>query len=159
MGEGQFFARLRRAGEAANGMRPSAGQSIPAWEAFCAAYMPALAAQHPLLLPDGRVFLLPPRMTPAFERLHMLSAGVLAGEVKNGRFLPAHALAMAFPRAFSQYAALSDESLPAYLHGEAIPCDGTLSGWCAVRHGPLVLGLGKASGGILKNHLPKGLRS
>ena len=159
MGEGQFFARLRRADEAANGMPPATGQNIPAWEDFRAAYMPALSAQRPLLLPDGRVFLLPPLMQPAFERLHMLCAGVLAGEIKGARFLPAHALAMAFPQAFAQYTALSDDSLPAYLHGEAIPCDGTLSGWCAVRHGPLVLGLGKASGGMLKNHLPKGLRN
>lgn len=158
MGEGQFFARLRRVGDGANGMRPSMGQRIPVWETFRAAYMPGLPPQNAMLLPDGRVFLLPPLMTPAFERLHMLSAGVLAGEVKNGRFLPAHALAMAFPQAFSQYAALSNEGLPAYLHGEAIPCEAGLAGWCAVRHDPLVLGLGKASGGMLKNHLPKGLR-
>lgn len=159
IGEGQYFARLHRIGEASNGMRPTAAENIAAWEAFRAANLPALPCQRPMLLPDGRVFLLPTLLPPAFDRLHIVSAGVLAGEVKNERFLPAHALAMAFPEAFSQYAPLSKQTLPRYLHGEALSCEAARSGWCAVRYEHLVLGLGKASGGMLKNHLPKGLRN
>lgn len=46
----------------------------------------------------------------------------------------------------------------AYLRGESLPADAALKGWTLVTVDGLPLGWGKASGGQLKNRLPKGLR-
>ena len=43
-----------------------------------------------------------------------------------------------------------------YLSGQTLPCEA--SGWTLVTVGGLSLGWGKASGGVMKNHYPKGLR-
>jgi len=40
--------------------------------------------------------------------------------------------------------------------GEEVPFEG--KGWLVAKFENLPLGWGKASGGVLKNHLPKGLR-
>ena len=157
-GEGQFYARLERAGSAESALRPTAMQGVPLWEAFAREYLPALPPRPSALLPDGRVYLPPPQSLPHTDRLHILRAGVPAGEILHERFLPSHALAMAFPNAFRQHAALSTDGIAAYLNGESIACDPALSGWCAVEYGGLAVGLGKAVDGMLKNHLPKGLR-
>ena len=47
--------------------------------------------------------------------------------------------------------------LLAFLRGEEIPCEG--KGYTAVCAGGVPTGFGKASGGRLKNHYPKGLRN
>ena len=86
----------------------------------------------------------------------MLRAGLLLGECVKGRFVPAHALAMAAGLPLRQRIDLSEADALLYLRGETLPTD--ISGWCAVTHLGLALGLGKGAGGILKNHLPKGLR-
>ena len=52
-----------------------------------------------------------------------------------------------------------EEDALAYLRGEQlgdIPAD--LKGWTLVTYEGYSLGFGKASGGVLKNHYPKGLR-
>ena len=54
------------------------------------------------------------------------------------------------------HVALNDADAWRYLAGETIPCE--LKGWTLVTWNRLPLGWGKASGGMLKNHLPKGLR-
>lgn len=43
------------------------------------------------------------------------------------------------------------------MEGEALTMD-TPDGWVLITCGGLSLGWGKASGGVIKNHLPKGLR-
>ena len=69
---------------------------------------------------------------------------------------------------FSAYGALmkrceclapSDPRLAAYIRGEEIEArDFKDSGYCAVTFMGAVIGGGKASGGVIKNHYPKGLR-
>ncbi len=159
IGEGQYFARLIRSGDAENGMLPIVKGKLAIWEDFCSDFLPGLPPQRAKRLPDGRVFLLPALCTPDYEHLHLLSAGVLAGNIRKDLFFPSHALAMAWPETFRQRVELRGERLRAYLLGEAIPCDAGLSGWCAVSGEGMVVGLGKAVSGILKNHLPKGLRN
>ena len=78
------------------------------------------------------------------------------GETVKGRFEPAHALAMAAGCPLRRRTELSEADALRYLRGETLPTD--LSGWCAVTHAGLALGLGKGTDGVLKNHLPKGLR-
>ena len=54
-------------------------------------------------------------------------------------------------------AELDDAQAAAFLAGEAIPLDGARGWTLAAWHG-MPLGWGKLSDGVLKNHLPKGLR-
>lgn len=111
------------------------------------------------VLDDGRVLLLPERLPPSLDRMRVLRAGVLAGELRNGRFVPAHGLFLALSKeAFAHTVELSGKPLTAFLAGETVPCDGSLRGYTAVCCQGYPVGFGKASDGMLKNHLPKGLR-
>jgi len=155
LGEGQYAARLRRRGTAPDRPKlPRKSDRAPLAEAFLREEVMGLSG--PLrALPDGRALLLPP-LPCALEGMRILRAGLLLGESVKGRFVPAHALAMAAGLPLRQRVELSAADALRYLHGETLPAD--LSGWCAVTHLGLALGLAKGAGGILKNHLPKGLR-
>lgn len=169
-GEGQFAALLLREGGPAPAAavplrepqrRAGAAQTEPpaALRRFFSETMRAPPAAQVRTLPDGRVFLLPERLPALLERMRVLRAGVLAGELRGARFVPAHGLFLAYPKsAFSAAAELEGAALSAFLAGEAIPCDPALSGYVAACVSGHPLGFGKAAGGTLKNHLPKGLR-
>ena len=155
LGEGQYAARLRRKGAAERiGYLPPKKEKAPLVEAFLRDMCPDLCGEL-RLLPDGRSLLLPP-LPCSLEELWVLRAGLLLGECVKGRFVPAHALAMAAGLPLRQRTELSEGDALRYLRGETLPTD--LSGWCAVTCHGLALGLAKGAGGILKNHLPKGLR-
>ena len=155
LGEGQYAARLRRKGAAEPaGYLPPQKEKAPLAEAFLRDMCPDLSGDL-RLLPDGRSLLLPP-LPCSLEGLRVLRAGLLLGECVKGRFVPAHALATAAGLPLRQRTELSEGDALRYLRGETLPTD--LSGWCAVTCHGLALGLAKGAGGILKNHLPKGLR-
>ena len=96
---------------------------------------------------------------PLLRGIKVLRAGIQLGNMKGKLFFPDHALAMALsPRdGYPAFDASHDEAA-AYLRGETIPCPDDLSGFLLVSHQGLTLGFGKASGGQIKNHYPKGLR-
>lgn len=155
-GEGQFAALMRREGV----REPSAfyaGKSdrIPAFEAFSDALRP-LSGQVKQLK-DGRVLLLPP--TPlTLDCVKIVRAGLLLGEVKNGRFEPAHALCTAGRKTpFFNTVELPFNDAMRYLHGETLSYPAP-KGFGAATYRGFALGLFKASDGMLKNHYPKGLR-
>lgn len=155
LGEGQYAARLRHKGAAEPaGYLPPKKEKAPLVEAFLRDMCPDLCGEL-RLLPDGRSLLLPP-LPCSLEGLRVLRAGLLLGECVKGRFVPAHALAMVAGLPLRQRTELSEGDALRYLRGETLPTD--LSDWCAVTCHGLALGLAKGAGGILKNHLPKGLR-
>ena len=88
-------------------------------------------------------------------------SGVLIGEIKGSVLAPSHQFFSCFGRLFREQVNLteSDERLYAYLRGEEIATDENMRGWCAVLFEGAPLGGGKASGGRIKNHYPKGLRT
>ncbi len=155
LGEGQYAAKLRRRGTAPEtAYLPQRSDKAPLVDPFVREECTGLSG--PIrLLPDGRSLLLPP-LPCSLEGLRLLRAGLLLGETVKGRFVPVHALAMAAGLPLRQRAELSEQDALKYLHGETVPTD--ITGWCAVTFAGLALGLGKGSDGILKNHLPKGLR-
>ena len=155
LGEGQYAAKLRRRGAALpTAFLTARSDKAPLVDAFLAEETEGLAGAL-RLLPDGRALLLPP-LPCALDGLRLLRAGLLLGELVKGRFVPAHALAMAAGLPLRRRVELTDADAQTYLRGETLPA--ALSGWCAVTCSGLALGLGKGSGGILKNHLPKGVR-
>ena len=155
LGEGQYAAKLRRRGAAPDtAYLPPKSDKAPLAEAFVQAETEGLSG--PLrLLPDGRALLLPP-LPCALDGLRLLRAGLLLGETVKNRFVPAHALAMAAGLPLRRRQPLSEADARRYLRGETLPT--ALSGWCAVTYAGLSLGLAKGADGVLKNHLPKGLR-
>jgi len=86
-----------------------------------------------------------------------LKAGVKLGEVKGGRFEPAHALAMCLKPYEANGLEVDEETALKYLRGLTFECNAE-KGWRVVTHRGYPLGWCKVVDGVAKNHLPKGLR-
>ena len=102
---------------------------------------------------------------PRLGRLRIERAGLQLGIIKKDRFEPSHALAMALgcsdvKMSHNMELSSDEDEIQAvkYLKGETIACDNGLNGWTLVSFDGYSTGWGKASGGMLKNHYPKGLR-
>lgn len=156
-GEGQYAALLRRSGESLpTALVPPKAKRCPVFEAFRPA-LEALPEGTVMSLKDGRVLLVPPLPAPEFlQGLKIVRAGLMLGEEEKGRFTPAHALALAAPPLLKNTVSLTRDEAVKYMRGETLPTEA--EGWCAVTCEGFSLGLGKGAAGILKNHLPKGLR-
>jgi 16S rRNA C967 or C1407 C5-methylase (RsmB/RsmF family)/NOL1/NOP2/fmu family ribosome biogenesis protein len=91
--------------------------------------------------------------------VRLVRPGLLLGRVRPGRFEPAHALAMAAGVVDARRVrAMDDREAAAWVGGEALARDGP-DGWTVVTWRGWPLGWGRAAGGTLKNHYPKGLRT
>lgn len=164
IGEGHYAALLQKEGGPASAFPAARETLLPkeaarAWRAFVEETMRFEPDGIPRLLPDGRLVLLPRGMPEEYNRLRIKSAGVHAAEYKNGRILPSHGLCMAYPKeAFTRCVELEGDTLQAYFLGNTVEIPEDLSGYCAVCAEGYPVGWGKAVNGVLKNHLPKGLR-
>lgn len=164
-GEGHFVARMRRLQE---------NPCVPAPYAVAVRKKQEERMAQELYeglfsgIPYGSItqmedkFLLLPQELPELSGLGVLRAGVLLAQKKKNRLEPEHALFMA---ANSQECRqkvelpLEDSRLYAYLRGEEIEISEEIRGFVAVMVESMTLGFGKASGGVLKNRYPKGLRN
>ncbi len=91
--------------------------------------------------------------------VRLVRPGLLLGRVRPGRFEPAHALGMAAGPGLARRAReLDDGEAAAWVRGGTLGHDGP-GGWTLVRWNGWPLGWGRAAGGTLKNHYPKGLRT
>ncbi|MDE6639490.1 MAG: RsmF rRNA methyltransferase first C-terminal domain-containing protein [Acetatifactor sp.] len=105
------------------------------------------------------IYLVPEDM-PNLRGLKVLRPGLHLGELKKNRFEPSHALALVLSpeEAVHVLDLKSDEStVLSYLSGEAFSAEGE-KGWYLICVDGFSLGWGKLSGGIMKNHYPRGLR-
>lgn len=117
-------------------------------------------AGSPVLFGDA-LYLVPVPEMLDIAGLKLPRAGLHLAHMKKNRIEPAHALAMAVsPQQAKNTVQLmaDDPHVDLYLRGEILPVDPSLRGWTLVTVDGLPLGWGKASGGQLKNHVPKGLR-
>lgn len=160
-GEGHFVALLQKTDEGADcRIQPLKPRINAASEKLYRQFEKAFFKQpfaKTLHEVDGTLYALP---DGAFDwsGIQVLRAGVRLGEVKNGRFEPNHSLAMAVNECICQNVVrLDGAEIERYLRGETVERT-DVSGWCLVCVEEFPLGLGKASGGVVKNHLPKGLR-
>ena len=156
-GEGHYAAVLRKgAGEAAPPPAFARPDRLPApWEAFARDLGVQLPAGTALAF--GPSWFWAPEELPDLTGLRVLRPGLELGQCRGERFLPAHALALWLSNASRTWSLdpLGPEAAR-YLAGEELR--GSPSGWTLVTVGSLSLGWAKGSGGVLKNHYPKGLR-
>ena len=162
-GEGHFAAVLKKDGENENVYRNSNISPCPKeYEKLYRAFADEFLVNPPLggISAFGENLYIMPPFLPNLDGIKVLRFGLHLGTVKKNRFEPSHSLAMALePQDATQCAELSisDKEIFAYLRGETIPA-GDLKGWCLVSVSGYTTGWGKAAGGIIKNHYPKGLR-
>jgi 16S rRNA C967 or C1407 C5-methylase (RsmB/RsmF family)/NOL1/NOP2/fmu family ribosome biogenesis protein len=91
--------------------------------------------------------------------LRLVRPGLLLGRARPGRFEPAHALGMAVGVVAARRVRVADDrEAAAWVRGETLSWDGA-AGWALVTWDGWPLGWGRAAGGTLKNHYPKGLRT
>ena len=166
-GDGHFAARLRKAGgvcareKRKGGAKPR--RSDPEAERRV-----ARLAQEVCTLPEflrdmrlearGELVYAVPEAAPPMEGLRVIAPGLALLRAGRSHVEPEHALAMALPPACAlRVADLDSARAAAYLAGEAVEGSGE-RGWTLVTWRGMPLGWGKCANGVLKNHLPKGLR-
>lgn len=99
-----------------------------------------------------------PEDLPSLKKGRMLRTGIGVAYKKGKLWHPSHHLFTATPiDRFCRTLTVDDRAAEQFLAGQTLPCD--TRGYTAVLWQGLCLGFGKASGGILKNHYPKGLRT
>ena len=185
-GEGQFIALLKRddSDDCAQGVVPSEvkkqknkkGNDLQKGKASREESDTLMAArdfveENLVEIPDkkivylgGKAFLAPKAPMPSFS---VFAAGVCVGEIERGRFIPHHQIFSAYGDLFKRKIALAvdDSRAENYICGLEISSDGMVcadgaksSGFAAVLIDGAAVGGGKVSGGVCKNHYPKGLR-
>ena len=156
LGEGHFAAVLRKTGGETEEPAPMAGEKLPReWSAF--------AKELGIQLPPGKAvsfgtnLFWAPEDLPDMKRLKVMRPGLELGEVKKGRFEPAHALALWLKDCANMVSFPADSAqIREYMHGNVVA--DSRKGWCLVKAGQYSLGWAKGDGSVLKNHYPKGLR-
>lgn len=165
-GEGHFIALLHRDGDGfAESGTARTGEPLSKKESaeFAAFWKEnfSISVFNTPLRHDGFIYLVP--NIPRLPRI--LRAGICAAQLAKGRIEPTHSLYLALGiDEICKKCILSPNSpeISAFLRGETLKSD-DFTGWGAVAVGDASaawnLGFGKISGGILKNHYPKGLRN
>ncbi len=116
---------------------------------------------HSRLIEFGESIYLAPEFMPDITGLKVLRAGIKLGTFKKNRFEPDHALSHCLTKDDVKLCvdlAADSVEVKQYLAGMTLNCDKDMKGWCLVCVDGFPLGWGKAAGGVLKNHYPKGLR-
>lgn len=154
-GEGHFAAVLRRSETKGCAVVPEKTFPIP--PAIC-----EFIEEHHLpisgnVITFGETCYLAPENLPCLRGLKVLRVGLELGDLRKGRFIPSHALALWLKDFTNRISFAADSAeISAYLRGETLHAE--LSGWVLVCVDGYSLGWAKAADGILKNHYPKGLR-
>lgn len=166
-GEGHYLAVLQKAGERFSGAAPRSlyglekGISEKEYGEFLGFAKEYLKKPFQgVFLKFGEQLYLGPEEMPALTKLKVLRPGLHLGTLKKNRFEPSHALALALkPEEVTQTCGLKAEEgiVTAYLGGQTFQVS-EAKGWHLITVDGYSLGWGKAAGGIMKNHYPKGLR-
>ncbi len=98
-----------------------------------------------------------PEETPSLAGLKVARCGLHIGTFKKDRFEPAHALALFLGEEDVLLSKrVNEDEAESFVKGMTLNGEG--KGWCLISVCGYSLGWGKASGGVIKNHYPKGLR-
>ncbi len=165
-GEGHYLAVLEKAGRTEHrdrGSRFGYEKGLLAKE-----YQDYLAFEREYLnieikgtfIKFGEQLYVLPENAPALKGLKVLRPGLHLGTLKKNRFEPSHALALAMRKSDVKQSVdmrADDRQMRDYLNGQTFPVTDK-SGWCLITADDYAVGWGKAAGGMMKNHYPKGLR-
>ena len=102
-----------------------------------------------------------PVCSPVFGGKGIVRKGILFGEIRKNRIEPSHQLFTCAKKSELRNVIdldYRDNRINTYLLGGEIEAENGIKGYTAVCVNGMTLGFGKASGGILKNKYPKGLR-
>lgn len=164
-GEGHFVAKLRKTGDySQTPVLPASINKFPERDAALKLYDDVFKSHifgENFQKIGDKIILLPNIDLPPMNSLGVIRAGILFGEVKKNRIEPCHSLFMAAKKEdLKSFVDLKydDPRLEKFYHGEEIEIDNNIKGFTAVLVEGVVTGFGKASGGVLKNRYPKGLR-
>ncbi len=174
-GEGHFAVSLKKAGEACPSENPRVlGKKQVLSKAedallsdFCEAVLKDDCPLKEMINDRSRIvrfgssiYLAPDHMCD-ISSMKVLRSGVKLGTFLKNRFEPDHALSHVLGpedvRCYVNYFWDSQEAKD-FINGMTLSCDASIKGWCIVCVENIALGWGKASGGVIKNHYPKGLR-
>lgn len=153
-GEGQFAALLRKREDVRKTDIPMEKFTAldrnqrKALASFCDAY-PGEAVLW------GDIIVTLPQV-PTQKGIKVLRNGLHLGRPRGNVFQPDHAWALCFHKPPFPTVELTEEEAFTWLTGETLPKEG--KGWVLPAYRNLVLGWGKISDGVMKNHYPKGLR-
>ncbi len=158
-GEGQFMAVLKHKGEKATSFKPTKKQNVKLDTVLTNFLDDALKNYNKddiTLYGDTPVFY---NGNIEIKKGTAFMCGVTIGEIKKNYVLPHHQFFMAYGNDFKLKIDLAPDSedIHRYLHGEEIKTD-CPNGWAVVTVCGVALGGAKVSGGVAKNHYPKGLR-
>ena len=164
-GEGHYLAVLQKAGEKIEGAVPRSlyglerGLSEKEYKEFVEFKKECLKKDlQGVYLKFGDQLYLGPKDMPALTKLRVLRPGLHLGTMKKNRFEPSHALALALnAEDVAQSCDLDIEDAKRFIGGQTFNTDAD-KGWNLITVDGYSLGWGKAAGGIMKNHYPKGLR-
>lgn len=168
-GEGHYIARLRRMGTSLiknkrdkYDVRSRIAKREEALQGFLSKELGVasgwLEEQHSKVQFFGeQIYIVPEEMIP-MQGMKVIRPGLHLATEKKNRLEPSHSLALALKAAETdKVMEVSREDAVRYLHGESLPC-GLQKGWTLLCFQGYPLGFGKAAGGQMKNHYPKGLR-
>lgn len=164
-GEGHFVAKLKKCGEwvetpvSSNPINKFPERDI-ALKLYDEIFKTRVFGENFQKIGD-KIILMPNIDLPSLNGLGVIRAGILFGEIKKNRIEPCHSLFMAAKKEdLKNFVNLSydDLRLEKFYHGEEIDIDDKVKGFTAVLVEGVSTGFGKASGGVLKNRYPKGLR-
>lgn len=165
-GEGHFVAKLIKTAETthAAGKRKDhikGEKNRELWDAYHGFAKENLKAdvfaqgQAPVAF--GSLLCAVPGEMISLRGLRVIRAGVVLGTYRKSRFEPDHALAMALNGCEVLRKHELGHDAPAYFAGELV-CSNAPNGWLLMETDGFSSGWGKAVGGRIKNHYPKGLR-
>ena len=156
-GEGQFTALLRRSGDE-EARLPQGKEPKKPDKALLSLWNAAFGKKNPQPTHQLGNTLVHLEACPDISGLKVLRCGLHLAGLQGKQLLPDHAWAMSLQAPDFPRCALTPGQALDWLRGEAIPCPEELRGWLLADYRGLVLGWGKASDGLMRNHYPKGLR-
>ncbi len=164
-GEGHYLAVLQKCGESDGEVRSLYGleksvnpKELTEYREFAKECLKV--DLNGVYIKYGDQLYLGPENMPSLYKLKVLRPGLHLGTMKKNRFEPSHALALALKSSEVEYShdlSLEDGSALRFLGGQTFPIEAG-KGWHLITVEGYSMGWGKAAGGIMKNHYPKGLR-
>ena len=162
-GEGHFLALMEKAGEperdAGKPKSPKPDKEVQAAVRMLLDIAPGLKTllDRGEVVRAGEILKLVPSCAPELKGIKVVRHGLHLCRMGKNYVEPDHALCMALhPSDVSLVREVTDDEALPLLTGETLPSDAR--GWLMFTYKNMPLGWGKASGGIAKNHIPKGLR-